>query len=991
MTKQKKIFSLLMAASMLTSIPTTGKAHASDDDWSLPSPCYNSKGELVYNNICTYITEPVITLPTEYKGIPIVSVNPVNFIESWMGAHDWYTEIPDDLTVYVPEGIELVNSYSEDPYSHFYPSRDWGENFNASFILSSGEVREYHLRQYTEPFEEVYDPELDEYVRVDKTIDQLWDYEEFTDENGEKGIRILRSKGRTEIIRCPDQINGLPVKSIGTKLFGDEEYRMEMSIIIPDSVTEFQKDCFYGQHNLNITYRDCNYTLVHDDDPETSDYLVLKRIGFGTLYTEVEDECNRNGIYDHKKIADHMYEKVKEKYVDNNEVICDKIADYPLIGLFGSDDYSVCPSYVPIPDSIKFIRKGSLAGSDIRFIKLPKELKVLPSELLRYDEEQPAEIVGLENVKYMPRDFYKGRDYDGDEKLYLTDGMLPEGTSVDDPFTGFHVNDEKGRTYRIIMDKKDFNYYAHLIYEPEDLGEVPEEFMGFPVIDERSDTLYPFSSIVTIPEDMKEIGLLDFYFDPMDFPQLKKPMTLADYKNYETAIKSRMGYCPLSNLKKLNILSKDITIKESTFKNCKLDGVEFKGDAFIGNGAFNSSEINGNISFTGNMPSITLDSGAFYRAKLKGISFPEKVKDLRIEMNALSGITAEKIVLPEGTSYIGDSSFANCQNLKDVTINGNPEIVEYAFTNCHNLENVTISGNPKVGDDIFRNCDSLKNININCSEKHYGHLVMSCPALETLNGEDPFDKNGFLKEKYADFIEHCMKYSCNNVISDKYVMYRVKKMVSETVTDDMTDMEKMKALHDKLCRMVVYDSENEGDPKNHTDISVFLNDSSVCEGYARGFNLLLHEAGIESCYVINKTHAWNIVKLGGHYFHIDPTWNDDDDVGTGISYDWFLKTDDEIKGDDSHRTWQINKPSSLHDFQWSKLPQCDEKMGDVNSDGIVDGKDATAVLSSYAKASAGDELTIDAVLGDVNFNGRIDAVDASTILTQYADSSAKGV
>ena len=66
-------------------------------------------------------------------------------------------------------------------------------------------------------------------------------------------------------------------------------------------------------------------------------------------------------------------------------------------------------------------------------------------------------------------------------------------------------------------------------------------------------------------------------------------------------------------------------------------------------------------------------------------------------------------------------------------------------------------------------------------------------------------------------------------------------------------------------------------------------------------------------------------------------------------------------------------------------------MGDVNSDGIVDGKDATAVLSSYAKASAGDELTIDAVLGDVNFNGRIDAVDASTILTQYADSSAKGV
>ena len=62
-------------------------------------------------------------------------------------------------------------------------------------------------------------------------------------------------------------------------------------------------------------------------------------------------------------------------------------------------------------------------------------------------------------------------------------------------------------------------------------------------------------------------------------------------------------------------------------------------------------------------------------------------------------------------------------------------------------------------------------------------------------------------------------------------------------------------------------------------------------------------------------------------------------------------------------------------------------MGDVNRDGIVDAVDASAVLSSYAKASAGDKIEIDLVISDVNFNGRCDAADASAILNQYAQNS----
>jgi hypothetical protein len=63
-------------------------------------------------------------------------------------------------------------------------------------------------------------------------------------------------------------------------------------------------------------------------------------------------------------------------------------------------------------------------------------------------------------------------------------------------------------------------------------------------------------------------------------------------------------------------------------------------------------------------------------------------------------------------------------------------------------------------------------------------------------------------------------------------------------------------------------------------------------------------------------------------------------------------------------------------------------MGDVNSDGTVDGRDASAVLSSYAKASAGKEPQTDAVLSDMNFDGKTDARDAAKILSIYSETLA---
>ena len=66
-------------------------------------------------------------------------------------------------------------------------------------------------------------------------------------------------------------------------------------------------------------------------------------------------------------------------------------------------------------------------------------------------------------------------------------------------------------------------------------------------------------------------------------------------------------------------------------------------------------------------------------------------------------------------------------------------------------------------------------------------------------------------------------------------------------------------------------------------------------------------------------------------------------------------------------------------------------MGDVNFDGMIDGRDATAVLTEYAKTSAGQPVSFryrQNIVSEVTNDKVIDGRDATFILTYYAKSSA---
>ena len=105
----------------------------------------------------------------------------------------------------------------------------------------------------------------------------------------------------------------------------------------------------------------------------------------------------------------------------------------------------------------------------------------------------------------------------------------------------------------------------------------------------------------------------------------------------------------------------------------------------------------------------------------------------------------------------------------------------------------------------------------------------------------------------------------------------------EGLDPSASDFEKELYLHDLLAKRTTYADEKSA----HNAYGAIVEGKAVCEGYAKALQYLLHRAGVRSFlahgYSVNPTsgdyesHCWNIVRIDGKYYHVDPTWNDQDE------------------------------------------------------------------------------------------------------------------
>lgn len=118
----------------------------------------------------------------------------------------------------------------------------------------------------------------------------------------------------------------------------------------------------------------------------------------------------------------------------------------------------------------------------------------------------------------------------------------------------------------------------------------------------------------------------------------------------------------------------------------------------------------------------------------------------------------------------------------------------------------------------------------------------------------------------------------------------------------LTDYEKVKAVHDYVIKLSRYSYLGSG---KGAFWALYAREP-VCMGYALTFYRMMQFCGISATYETGADHAWNRVCLDGYWYNIDLTW--DDSGGDGISYDYFLKCDEDWKG---HAHGGATAPNSL--------------------------------------------------------------------------------
>lgn len=145
-------------------------------------------------------------------------------------------------------------------------------------------------------------------------------------------------------------------------------------------------------------------------------------------------------------------------------------------------------------------------------------------------------------------------------------------------------------------------------------------------------------------------------------------------------------------------------------------------------------------------------------------------------------------------------------------------------------------------------------------------------------------------------VETCA-FAIKNNVADLSVLnqeelllyHKTKQILEEIITPGMTDYDKLKAIHDYICRNVNY-----GYGSNDQDAygALVLN-KCVCTGYADAFQLLtglcdIHVMSINGL-AAGEPHMWNLVMLEGEWYHVDCTWDDGDP--NQMKYRYFLVND----------------------------------------------------------------------------------------------------
>lgn len=129
----------------------------------------------------------------------------------------------------------------------------------------------------------------------------------------------------------------------------------------------------------------------------------------------------------------------------------------------------------------------------------------------------------------------------------------------------------------------------------------------------------------------------------------------------------------------------------------------------------------------------------------------------------------------------------------------------------------------------------------------------------------------------------------------------IDKIISENITNDMSNYDKILVMHDYIINNTKYDTlrDKNGESKYDSEriTGLLYEHYSICSGYADTMSVILDKLNIPNFRISSTTHVWNAVYIDGEWYHLDLTW--DDPVTTSgedrITHDYFLIDNDKLE------------------------------------------------------------------------------------------------
>lgn len=136
---------------------------------------------------------------------------------------------------------------------------------------------------------------------------------------------------------------------------------------------------------------------------------------------------------------------------------------------------------------------------------------------------------------------------------------------------------------------------------------------------------------------------------------------------------------------------------------------------------------------------------------------------------------------------------------------------------------------------------------------------------------------------------YTMKY-LTNYEQEQLVNAEVKKILDQLNVYNADQYTKIKAVHDYIVKSVKYDYGL----ANYSAYNAIIDKNVVCQGFASLTYKMLKDLGIEVRYITgignNVRHGWNIVRIGGLWYNVDNTWDENTTFNNKVSYKYFLKS-----------------------------------------------------------------------------------------------------